>query len=100
MIDWLSVAANSLWILGCAVILAAVSYYVWVASQASQSILSQFEKPAFLTIFFLGLALIGLGLLGTSDGTLQIALSAALVAGSLLAVARVYQTRPKDKQSE
>lgn len=99
MIDWWSVVANSLWILGASVILAAFSYYAWVASNESSTLTAQLEKPTFALVFFLGLGLIGLGLLGTGDGILQRGMAALLVAGSVFAVVRVYRLREKKTPS-
>lgn len=100
MFDWYSVAANSLWILGTSVIVAAASYYAWVAGNEQSSFVSQFEKPSFALAFFLGLGLIGLGLLGTGDGILQTGLAGLLVAGSVLAIIRIYQMQRKNTSAK
>ena len=66
MIDWWSVAANALWIIGLAVLLATVSYSDWVASQKKSSlraVLKEFTPALFMN---LGLFLFCLGLLATS----------------------------------
>ena len=38
MIDWFNLAANSLWILGCAIALAVLSYASWQASLRREKI--------------------------------------------------------------
>jgi len=44
MIDWVNLAANSLWILGCSVILASLSFASWLGSEITGS--SRKEKVA------------------------------------------------------
>ena len=38
MIDWFDLAANSLWIIGCAVALASLSYAIWMASMRQKKV--------------------------------------------------------------
>lgn len=63
MIDWFNLAANALWILGCAVALAALSYASWESSRNQEPMSARLKRPplqAALTLggmlFFLGLA--------------------------------------------
>lgn len=74
MIDWQSVLFNGSWILGSAVILAALSYHYWVAAREKHRLRLQLNSPAFLRPFWLGLVFIGIGLAGTSSRVWEIAL--------------------------
>ncbi len=63
MIDWFNLAANGLWILGCAVVLAAISYASWEASYNQERMIACLRRPSARsaltlggTLFFLGLA--------------------------------------------
>lgn len=86
MIDWLSVAANGAWILGLAIMLAGISYFYWVAAQSGESFGYQLGKPNFLRVEFIGLLLVGLGLILTGEGTAQLIIGGVLVALCLLAL--------------
>jgi len=44
MIDWVNLAANSLWILGCSLMLASLSFASWLASEITAD--SRKEKVA------------------------------------------------------
>lgn len=63
----MSVFFNGLWILGLAVLLAGLSYHYWIAHQEDRRLIEQLQGSAFRQVFWLGLALIGAGLVGTSD---------------------------------
>ena len=66
MIDWFSVAANSLWILGLSVLLATLSYSDWKRSEKKLSlraVLGEFMPSLCINI---GLLLFCLGLLLTT----------------------------------
>ena len=67
MINWQSVIFNSLWILGLAVLLAALSYHYWVASVNKRPLREQFSQPDFLRLLWVALLLVCLGLAGTSQ---------------------------------
>jgi hypothetical protein len=99
MINWLSLLSNSAWILGLAVILAAMSYVYWESTQAKRPFREGLGSPAFLMPFYGGLMLIGLGLLGTGESALEYVLAALLVAGSAFAFVRNYQSRAEDRRS-
>lgn len=99
MINWLSVLSNSAWILGLAVILAAMSYAYWESTQAGRSFRESLGSPAFMMPLYGGLMLIGLGLLGTGGSALEYLLAALLVAGSAVAFVRSYQSRTEGKRS-
>ena len=62
MIDWLRVVFSTLWLLGCAVILAAVSHAVWLARIRGTRARQALGAPAFQLPFYIGLCLVSLGL--------------------------------------
>ena len=47
MIDWITVVAHGFWIAGLALILAALSYYTWLAGQEGRSLRQVLAGPAF-----------------------------------------------------
>jgi hypothetical protein len=67
VIDWFSVAVNSLWILGLAILLASFSYHYWLATEEKRPFRAQFSVSSFLIPVWLGFSFIGLGLVGTSQ---------------------------------
>ncbi len=91
MIDWLSVIANGFWIVGLALVLAALSYYYWHASQAGHSLREEFGGPAFQKVAAVGLLLVGVGLAGTSTAPWQVALAGATVLGSAVALVLLWR---------
>ncbi len=94
----MSVLANSAWILGLAIILAALSYVYWEASQTKQTFRSSLVSPTFQLPLYGGLTLIGLGLLGTGGSALEVVLAALMTAGSAFAFIRSYQARSAGKR--
>jgi hypothetical protein len=62
MIDWLQVVFSTLWLLGCAVILAAFSHTVWLAQLRGTRTRQAVGAPAFQLPFYIGLLLVSLGL--------------------------------------
>jgi hypothetical protein len=67
VIDWLNLAANSLWILGCAVGLAAVSYASWEASIKQVKLRQQLQRAGYQAAFSAAGLLFSLGLAGLSS---------------------------------
>lgn len=69
VINWLSVLANSFWILGAAILLASFSYQYGAAGENGRrtSLKERLNEPAFLRFFWLGLVFIAIGLAGTSQ---------------------------------
>ena len=66
MIDWVGLAFNTLWVLGAAVILAALSSSYYEAQRRGERLRMRLAAPGFqvglsvgLVLFSLGLALIG-----------------------------------------
>jgi hypothetical protein len=74
VIDWPHLLFNTLWILGCAVILAAFSHSHWLAGVRGTSTRRLLNTPAFQLPFTLGLTLISLGLLLLAAAWLERAL--------------------------
>lgn len=86
MINWLSVAANSFWIAGLAVIVAGFSYHQWLAGQRAHPLSRQLSTPSFQRVMISGLLLIGIGLAGTSTGLWQLLPAIALIIISIIAL--------------
>ncbi|MBX3056889.1 MAG: hypothetical protein KF770_10490 [Anaerolineae bacterium] len=66
MINWQALLFNAFWIVGLAVLCAALSYHHWAAHQTKTSFKTQLNQPAFLVFFWLSFALVCVGLAGTS----------------------------------
>jgi hypothetical protein len=81
MIDWFNVAGNALWILGCAIALAALSYASWEASLSGEKFLTRLRRPAVLASLYLAGLLFSLGLAATSGRSLETVLWLALAGG-------------------
>ena len=92
MIDWANLAANALWILGCALALATLSYASWQASLSKDKMRSRLERPSFQSALFLAGLLFCLGMTFTSQKGYVIAvwgiLSLLLLILSVLALRR------------
>jgi lipopolysaccharide export LptBFGC system permease protein LptF len=78
MIDWYSLAANSLWIFGLALALATFSYASWQASFYHERTRDRLKRPGTLIVFSVAAVLFCAGLAATSDTTLEIALWSVL----------------------
>lgn len=79
LIDWVGVAKNALWILGLAVILAALSYADWWAGVNHQRFRAALRLPLFQIPFNLGMMLFAAGLASTSRSWWEIGAWSALV---------------------
>lgn len=90
MIDWFNLAANSLWILGCALALASFSYASWRASLTGGRLRDSIESPGVRQALYLAGLLFcsGLALLTGSllERILWTVLSLAFIVGFILAV--------------
>jgi hypothetical protein len=62
MIDWASLAFNGLWVLGAAVVLAALSFSYYEAQRRGERLRAQLAAPGFQVWLSAGLVLISLGL--------------------------------------
>ncbi len=67
MIDWLNVAENAVWIIGCAVILATLSYAGYEASTCQEKLFARLKQRSIQIPLNLGAALFSTGLAATSE---------------------------------
>ena len=74
MINWASVLANAIWVLGLAVVLAVASHAFYRAQTAGASFRRVLTRPRIAAVTFSGLALTAAGLALTSAGSLWDAL--------------------------
>jgi hypothetical protein len=74
MIDWFNLMANSLWILGCAVGLATLSYASWEASTCQEKLRQRLKMSHIQVALNLAGLFFCLGLAGTSRPVWQIVL--------------------------
>lgn len=91
MINWQSIFFNSFWVLGLAILLASFSYQYWVAGQENKRLHIQLSQSSFLRFFWLSMALIGIGLAGTSESLWEIIIWILLSLFSLLNIFRYRQ---------
>ena len=92
MIDWLTVVAHGFWIAGLALILAALSYYTWLAGQEGRSLRQELAGPVFQKPLLVGLLLVGIGLSGASQQVWQLVAAAAVAIGAAIALIFVWRT--------
>jgi len=92
MINWLSLAFNSLWILGLALALAAFSYASWQASLRKEKLGYRLRQPNIQNWLNIAFALFCFGLAGTSKTWWEIVLWFLL---GLLFIGQVVSTRFK-----
>ena len=71
MIDWISVGSNALWILGCAIALATLSYASWEASVYNEKFTARLMRTPILACLNLAGLLFSLGLAATSDAVIE-----------------------------
>ncbi len=96
MIDWGGLAANTLWIIGCALGLGTLSYASWDASIHKEKLSARLKRPSYQVALNLAGLLFGLGLAATSSKPLEIALWLILSALFLAQViAALLQKRSK-----
>jgi len=62
VIDWVGLASNALWVVGAAIILAALSFSYYEAQRRGERLRERLQAPCFQTWLSLGLLLISLGL--------------------------------------
>lgn len=92
MIDWLTVVAHGFWIAGLALILAALSYYYWLAGQEGRLLRRELAGPSFQKLLLIGLLLVGIGLSGTSQQLWQVIAAAAVAVGAAIALVLLWRT--------
>jgi hypothetical protein len=78
MIDWANLAANALWILGCAVALAALSYASWQASLSKDRMGAHLSRPSFQAALCFAGMLFSLGMAFTAQAGYAVAVWAIL----------------------
>ena len=72
MIDWINLAGNALWILGCALFLAALSYASWEASLYGEKFRARMRGRGVQTTISVAGILFSIGLAIVSDRALEI----------------------------
>jgi phosphoglycerol transferase MdoB-like AlkP superfamily enzyme len=78
MIDWFSLAANALWIIGLAIALAVVSHASWQAALHHEKLRSRLGQPVYQIYFDLAAVLFCLGMAATSRRVWEIVLWSGL----------------------
>ncbi len=68
MANLASIAVNALWVLGLAVILAALGYSDWLAREKGMGLRQALTRRGFVIAASLGMALVALGLAGAARG--------------------------------
>jgi hypothetical protein len=91
MISWQSVIFNGLWILGLAIMVAASSYHYWLAGQENRQLRLQFSERGFLKPIWLGLVFIGIGLIGTSQQSWEMAIWSVLTLIALIILIGLFR---------
>jgi hypothetical protein len=71
MIDWLGLLENALWLLGCALALAVLSYADWAAHISHLRLRDYVKRPRLQAAFNLAGLLFALGLGSTSETILE-----------------------------
>lgn len=95
MIDWYHLIANALWIFGCALVLATISYASWEASTQKSSFIKFFRQYKIQLTLNGGGALFSLGLAGTTQILWQKILWALISLGFLIQI--IIETLIKNK---
>ena len=95
MIDWYNLVSNALWIFGCALVLATLSYTSWEASLQKSSFKEIIRLYKIQIPLNVGGAFFALGLAGTTDITWQKILWAILFLGFLIQI--IIETLFKNK---
>jgi hypothetical protein len=97
MIDWFNLAANALWILGCALALGTLSFASWQASIRNEKLRQRLSQNSIQAAFDIAGILFCAGLAATSDSTLEIVLWSVL--GILFLVQGFLAVRQKYSHS-
>lgn len=99
MIDWSGLASNALWILGCAIGLATLSYASWQASVYGEKFTARLKQvPIQISLNIAGL-LFSAGLAATSDATLETILWIGLAVAFAVQVILLEITRRRGGQT-
>ena len=101
MIDWLNLIANSLWILGCALALATLSYASWQASVKNEKMGMVLSSPGHKISLYAAGALFSIGLAATSDRIWEILLWTILAILFIIqAGLSIYQKKKTGKNGD
>ena len=100
MIDWVNLAVNSLWILGCAAALATLSYASWEASVLGDRFINRLKLPSYQVALNLAGFLFSAGLAGTSDTTLEIILWSILTVAFFVQMVAAYFRKRNSEKAE
>ena len=92
MIDWIAVVSNAIWICGCALALATVSYAHWEANARRERLRANLRRPRQRIAIGLAGALVCLGLAATSRSTVEFIVWLALTAAFLIQVFRQWRS--------
>jgi len=92
MINWLTIVAHGFWIAGLALILAALSYYTWLAGQAGRSLRRELAGASFQRVALIGVLLVGIGLSGASRGVGQQILAGIVAVGAVVGLVWRWRT--------
>lgn len=72
MVNLASIALNALWVLGLAVILAALGTSDWLARERGMGLRQALTQRGFVIAASTGLALIALGMAGSAQGVVRL----------------------------
>jgi hypothetical protein len=97
MIDWVNLAANSLWILGLALALAALSYASWQASLAREKLRTRLGQPGTQTVLNLAGVLFCAGLAASSVRMWEIVVWVVLAVLFLAQIVAAFYTAKHNK---
>ena len=95
MIDWYHLLTNALWIFGCAVVIATISYTSWEASMQKNSFKEIIRQHNIQLTLNLGGFLFSIGLVGTTEIMWQIILWALISLGFLIQI--IIESLKKNK---
>jgi hypothetical protein len=95
MIDWGGLAANALWILGCALALAVFSFASWQASVHAEKLVARLNQPGYQRFLYLSGGLFCGGQALLAQDAIRAAVWTAL---GLLAAAGLALTMRRDRR--
>lgn len=93
MIDWANLAANALWLVGCAIFLAGLSYASWKAALRGEKLVERLKRPAYRFVFGLGGLAFSLGIAATAERTWQVVIWLLLAVYCLVQMALASRRR-------
>ena len=100
MIDWANLAANALWIVGCAIALGTLSYASWEASVVKDKFTNRLKLPSYQIALNLAGFLFSAGLAWTSDTTLETVLWSILTVAFFAQMVAAYWRRRNTGRAE